>query len=101
MYDVAWAIPLKFTTELVTKFEPTTNKADGFPAAAMLEGLMDEMKGRGLNTGNSTEVEAPPPGSGLNTKTTAVPPSSISLLRILAFNCVEFTNVVLRARPPK
>ena len=72
-YDVAWAMPLKFTTELVTKFEPKTNRANWFAPAGMLEGLMDEMMGERADIGNSTEVEAPPPGSGLNTKTTAVP----------------------------
>lgn len=99
--DVAWGMPLKLTTELVTKFEPFTNRAKGGAAAAMLEGLIAEMVGESAATGNSTEVEAPPPGSGLNTKTTAVPSLSTSLAKILAFICVELTNVVLRACPPK
>src|SRR5579863_10133998 len=94
-------VPLKFMTELVTKLEPFTNKANAFPPAGTLEGLMDEMVGERAATGNSTEVEAPPPGSGVNTKTTAVPSLSISLARMLAFNCVELTNVVLRSCPPK
>ena len=92
---------MKFTTELVTKFEPMASKLKSFPPAVTLEGLMNERMGKGADTGNSTEVEAPPPGSGLNTKTTTVPPLSISLARILAFNCVGLTNVVLRAFPPK
>ncbi len=100
MVRVARAVPLKFTTELVTKFEPITNKI-GEVSATTLEGLMDEITGVSADKGNSTEVEAPPPGSGLNTKTTAVPSLSISLPRILAFNCVELTNAVLRGCPPK
>jgi len=66
-YVVACGVPLKFTTELVTKFEPITNKAKGVLAAATLAGVRDEIEGESANTGNSTEVEAPPPGSGLNT----------------------------------
>jgi len=101
LYDVAWAVPLKLTTELVTKPEPVTNMANGLAPAATLDGAIDKMTGEGADTGNSTEVEAPPPGSGLNTKTTAVPPLLISLARMLAFNCVELTKVVLRGCPPK
>jgi len=100
-YAVAWSVPLRFTTELVTKPEPNTNNANGIAPAATLEGLMEEMTGEGADTRNSTDVEAPPPGSGLNTKTTAVPPLSISVARILAFSCVELTNTVLRGCPPK
>ena len=100
-YVVVRAVPLKFATELVTKFEPLTVKVKSFPPAVTLEGVMDEMTGEGLNTVNSTDVEAPPPGSGLNTKTTPVPPLAISLARTSAFNCVELTNVVFRPCPPK
>jgi hypothetical protein len=99
--DVARGAPLKFTKELVTKFEPLTVKLNGFPEAGMFEGLIDEIIGEKADTGNSTDVEAPPPGSGLKTKTTAVPSLSISLARIFAFNCVELTNIVTRACPPK
>jgi hypothetical protein len=100
-YDVVRGVPLKLTTELVTKPEPFTCKANGLVPAVTLEGLMDEMTGESANTENSTDVEAPPPGSGLNTKTAAVPLLSISLATMLAINCVEFTNVVLRGCPPK
>ena len=92
---------MKFTTELATKLAPLTDKAKGSAAAAMLEGLMAEMVGESAATGNSREVEVPPPGSGLNTKTTAVPSLSTSAAKMPAFNCVELTNVVLRACPPK
>lgn len=99
--DGAWGVPLKFTTELATKLAPLTDKAKGSAAAAMLEGLMAEMVGESAATGNSREVEVPPPGSGLNTKTTAVPSLSTSAAKMPAFNSVELTNVVLRACPPK
>ena len=88
-------------TELVTKLEPTADNVNWILAAITLEGLIDEMTGERADTGNSTEVEAPPPGSGLNTKTTAFPSLSLSVARMLAFNCVGLTNVVLRNCPPK
>lgn len=100
-YDVGKGVPLKFTTELATKFAPITDRPNGFLPAGRLDGEMDEMIGARADTGNSTDVEAPPPGSGLNTKTTTVPSLSTSLARMLAFNCVEFTNVVFRGCPPK
>lgn len=100
LYTVERAVPLKFTTELVSKFKPITNKIDEV-SATTVEGLMDEMTGERADKGNSTEVEAPPPGSGLNTNTTTVPSLSTSLPRILALNCVELTKVVLCGCPPK
>src|ERR1019366_1120868 len=87
--------------EPATKFEPFTVSVNPALPATTLVGLMDEIEGEGLNTVNSTEVDAPPPGSGLKTKTTPVPPLAMSLLRILALSCVELTNVVVRACPPK
>src|ERR1700722_6188512 len=64
-------------------------------------GLVVEIVGTRADTGNSTDVEAPPPGSGLNTKTMMLPLLSTSLARRLTFSCVELTNVVLRNCPPK
>ena len=100
-YVVVWGVPLKFMTELATKFKPIAATVNALPPAIALEGKMDEIIGERADRGNGTDVEAPPPGSGLNTKTSAVPSSSISDPRILAFNCFEFTNVVLRGCPPK
>jgi hypothetical protein len=88
-------------TELATKLEPTADNVNGILAAVTLEGLIDEMTGERADTGNSTDVEAPPPGSGLNTKTTAFPSLSMSVARILEFNCVELTNEEFRSCPPK
>jgi hypothetical protein len=95
------AVPLKFTMEPVTKFDPFTVRVNPAAPATALVGLIDEIVGEGLNTVNSTEVEAPPPGSGLKTKTTPVPPLAMSLLRISALSCVVLTNVAFRACPPK
>jgi len=67
----------------------------------MVDELSDEMTGVSADTGNSMDADAPPPGSGLKTKIMAVPSLSISLPRMLAFNCVEFTKVVLRTCPAK
>lgn len=94
-------VPLKNTTELLTKLEPITAIVKATPPAVTLVGLMDEICGTGAEIGNSTEVEAPPPGSGLNTKMTAAPPLSTSPARMLAFNCVALMNVVARGCPPK
>src|ERR1700687_3223724 len=100
-YVVDRAVPLKFTTDPVTKFEPFTASVNPAPPATALEGLIDESVGEGLITVNPMEGEAPPAGSGLKTKTTAVPPLAISPLRMSALSCVALTNVVFRACPPK
>src|ERR1039457_218123 len=84
MYFDGRAAPLKFTTEPVTKFEPFTVSVNPAPPATTMDGLMDEIVGEGLNTVNPAEVEAPPPGSGLNTNTTAALPFAISALKISA-----------------
>src|SRR5580692_12210491 len=57
--------------------------------------------GVGLRTGYATDSETPPTGSGLNTKTTADPPSKISVGKMLAVSCVGLTKVVSRPSPPK
>ena len=66
-YVVERADPLRFTIELVTKFEPFNESVNAVAATTTLVGLIDEMVGNGLKTVNSMDVEAPPPGSGLNT----------------------------------
>ena len=44
-------------------------------------------------------LEAPPPGAGLNTVTSALPEAAMSLARIWAVSIVELTNVVPRGAP--
>ena len=46
-----------------------------------------------------TGDEVPPPGAGVKTVTCAVPIAAMSLARMDACNCVEFTNVVARVAP--
>jgi hypothetical protein len=72
-YDVTSGVPLKFMTELLTKLEPNTSMVRLIRPAETLGGLREEMTGASALMGNSTDVESPPPGSGLNTNTTAAP----------------------------
>ena len=46
-------------------------------------------------------LEVPPPGAGLVTVTASVPVESMLEAGIAAVNCVELTNVVAGADPPK
>jgi hypothetical protein len=62
-----------------------------FPPATTLVVLMLRRLGDGSITGNSAELEEPPPGRGLNTNTTPVPPKEMSDGRILDVSCVELT----------
>jgi hypothetical protein len=48
-----------------------------------------------------TAFEVPPPGAGLVTVTADVPVETMLEAEIAAVNCVEFTNVVVGAAPPK
>ena len=48
-----------------------------------------------------TALEVPPPGSGLVTVTNAVPAEATAAAGMAAVNCVELTNVVACADPPK
>jgi hypothetical protein len=45
--------------------------------------------------------EVPPPGAGLVTVTASVPAEAMVATGMAAVNCVEFTNVVAGADPPK
>ena len=48
-----------------------------------------------------TELEVPPPGAGLVTVTASVPVETTLAAGMAAVNCVELTNVVAGADPPK
>jgi hypothetical protein len=48
-----------------------------------------------------TAFEVPPPGAGLVTDTVSVPLEAMEAAGMAAVNCVEFTNVVAGAAPPK
>ena len=46
-------------------------------------------------------LDVPPPGAGLVTVTDSVPVEAMLAAGMAAVNCVEFTNVVVGAAPPK
>jgi hypothetical protein len=48
-----------------------------------------------------TAFEVPPPGAGLVTVTAGVPAEATAAAGMAAVNCVELTNVVVRADPAK
>ena len=48
-----------------------------------------------------TGLEVPPPGAGLVTVTAIVPVEAMLAAAMVAVNCVELTNVVAGADPPK
>src|SRR5690242_8954516 len=50
-------------------------------------------------TENGNEFEVPPPGAGLSTLTSAVPPLATSVSLICAVSCVGLTKVVGRGLP--
>ena len=50
-------------------------------------------------TENVTAFDTPPPGAGLETVTWSHPTDAISAAPIETFNCVEFTNEVVRILP--
>ena len=71
-------VPLKFTAAPPTKFRPFTMSVKAGPPATTLDGFKDEIVGGGPYTLNERDVESPPPGAGLATKTPTVPVFSTS-----------------------
>src|SRR4029077_17997391 len=55
--------------------------------------------GIGLSIVKLSPPEIPPPGAGVETVTSAVPPAAISAVVIVACKLVQHTNVVARAVP--
>lgn len=98
---VVFAAPLKFTTEIETKFVPLTVSVNAAPPAVALVGESDVIVGAGLLMMNVAVAEVPPPGAGLVTVTFTEPPVAISVARMAAVTCVELTNVVAFAEPLK
>jgi hypothetical protein len=58
-----------------------------------------EMEKSGTTMAKLTLFDKPPPGEGLNTCTSAVPATAMSLAGIEACNCVSLTKVVIRSLP--
>ena len=82
MNVVAFAIPLKFTTDVLTKPEPFTVSVKAAPPAAALVGAIDDAVGAGLLIVKVWALELPPPG--FDTVTFAVPPVPISAAGMVA-----------------
>jgi len=81
------ALPLKFTTELLTKPAPVTVRVKAPEFAATVDGCSLVMAGTGLFAAVMVKVsgfDVPPPGVGLVTVTEGVPVLATSLARIAA-----------------
>src|SRR5271156_1254879 len=106
---VGRSLPFQRTTELGTKLSPTTanwlstESTNCSPARAQL-GDRKLIVGTVLAllvTVKLIAFEAPPPGAGLVTATADVPAKTMLEAGMAAVNCVELTNVVAGADPPK
>ena len=89
--------PPKLAVAPVTKFVPVTVSVNAVDPAAIVVGESVVTVGAGLFTWNVTAVAVPPPGAGFVTSTSWLPAAAMSVARIVAVNCVEFTNDVARA----
>jgi hypothetical protein len=101
---VARVEPPKLTIEPAMKFVPLTVSVKAAPPATALFGEIMVIVGREaapLVTVKFTAFEVPPPGAGLVTVTADVPVEAMLVAGIAAVNCVELTNVVAGAAPPK
>jgi hypothetical protein len=85
--------------EPLTKLLPLTVSVNADPPAVAEAGLRDVVVGTGLLIVKGCELEAPPPGAGVNTVTVAVPAVDMSVARIAAVNWVADTKVVVRFDP--
>ena len=79
------------------KFVPLIVNVNAAEPTAIPVGDNEVIVGAGLFTWNVTLfVDVPPPGVGLVTVTRNAPDVAMSLAKIAAVTCVEFTNVVVR-----
>jgi hypothetical protein len=99
---VVRAVPPNVTNEAETKFVPFTVSVKAAPPATALSGEIVVIVGTGLPPlmVKFTGFEVPPPGEGLITFTSAVPPVAIAAAGMVAINCMELTNVMVNAVPP-
>jgi hypothetical protein len=93
------AVPLKFTIEEETKFDPFTVSVKAAPPAKVLAGESEEIVGSGLLTVKDCAAEGPDVGAGFVTVTLNVPAVAISASVIATVNCVALTKVVVRELP--
>lgn len=90
--------PPKLTVAPVTKFVPLIVNVNAVDPAAIPVGDNELIVGTGLFTWKVTLfVEVPPPGVGFVTLIWKAPDAAMSLAKIAAVTCVEFTNEVVRA----
>jgi hypothetical protein len=90
-------LPFHCTTEVATKFEPFTVSVKPACPTTIVEGESEETMGIRLFTVKLRMLDVPPPGTGLVTVITAVPPKATSAAVIATVSCVELTNVVVRS----
>jgi hypothetical protein len=107
---VGRSLPFQRTTELGTKSSPTTvnrlstESTNCSPAGAQLGNrtlIVGTELGPALVTVKFIGLEVPPPAAGLVTVTASVPVEAMLEAGMAAVNCVELTNVVAGADPPK
>jgi hypothetical protein len=81
------------------KREPITlTVTPGVPTVAVC-GASEAMDGTGLFMATGTEVEEPPPGCGLTTRTCETPATGMSVAGTWAVSWLALTNVVVRVCP--
>jgi hypothetical protein len=95
---VVRADPFHNTTELASKPVPVSTMVAAAPAATSL-GEIDVTTGDGLDTSNSTALDAPPPGTGFDTVTIATELLERLVAGNEAFISLELTSTVERAAP--
>jgi hypothetical protein len=96
---VVRSLPFHCTTEPLMKFVPVAvSVKPPLPATRWL-GEIDVSVGAGLSIVNVCALDAPPPGAGLKTVTSALPGVAMSLAVICAVSCVLLPNVVALLLP--
>jgi hypothetical protein len=96
--------PLKFTTDVETKFVPFTVSVNPAEPASAVAGEIVVIVGTGFGAAlilKLMALDVPPPGVKFTTVIGGVPAAATSLARIAAVSCVALTNVVTRAVPLK
>jgi hypothetical protein len=96
---VVRAVPFHRTTEDGTKFQPSSVRVKALVPATALLGIRNHSMGTGFSMVKVSGVVLPPPGVGLKTVTSAVPPVAISLAVMRAPNWALLKNNVVRSLP--
>jgi hypothetical protein len=91
--------PFHRTFEVAPKFVPVTFKVNALLPANTLEGVNVVAIGTGLLVAKVSELDAPPPGEGLETVTKAGPAVAVFAAGTIAVTIVLLTNVVVRLAP--